>query len=108
MRKSPADALPASSPGLSLVGLSAREGYANIGPQGSRGTSRIGKKGVEQMTITEAIKVNERILEGDDTVTFQEWEDATRISIEALKRLEANRLDPEFDHWLPLPGETEE
>lgn len=33
---------------------------------------------------------------------------AQRLSIEALKRLQDNRHCPDFDHWVPLPGETEE
>jgi len=31
--------------------------------------------------------------------------DSIKLSIEALKRLQDNRRDPEFDHWIPLPGE---
>jgi hypothetical protein len=34
--------------------------------------------------------------------------EAIKLGIEAMKRLQDNRRDPEFDHWVPLPGETEE
>ncbi|MFO7772644.1 MAG: hypothetical protein R6V59_01655 [Dehalococcoidia bacterium] len=34
--------------------------------------------------------------------------EAIKLGIEALKRLQDNRRDPEFDHWVPLPGETQE
>ena len=33
---------------------------------------------------------------------------ALHLGIGALKRLQDNRRDPEFDHWLPLPGETQD
>jgi len=36
------------------------------------------------------------------------YAEARQLSIEALKRLQDNRRDPEFDHWIPLPGETED
>jgi hypothetical protein len=63
--------------------------------------------GTEEMTLEKAIKV----LTDMGTPHFQgSTEDilkARKLGIEALKRLQDNRRDPEFDHWIPLPGETE-
>ena len=60
------------------------------------------------MTIEEAVGVlrleNERIFNFNNP----QRRAALNLGIEALKRLQDNRRDPEFDHWIPLPGETEE
>jgi len=58
--------------------------------------------------IDEAIKILDRHYNLHHNVSRAELDEASRLGIEALKRLQDNRRDPEFDHWIPLPGETED
>jgi hypothetical protein len=60
------------------------------------------------MTIEEAMVSLSVQLEIKSRLGNEEAADALRLGIEALKRLQDNRKDPEFDHWVLLPGETEE
>jgi hypothetical protein len=60
------------------------------------------------MTLDKAIKELESAIPPREAILANDLLDAMRIGVEALKRLQDNRRDPEFDHWLPLPGETED
>lgn len=61
------------------------------------------------MTIDRAIEVLESRAEGNLSLySWKEEKAAAALGVEALKRLQDNRRDPEFDHWIPLPGESEE
>ena len=60
------------------------------------------------MTLDRAIEVLESRAKGN--LSLYSWNDekaAAALGVEALNRLQDNRLDPEFDHWILLPGETE-
>ena len=58
------------------------------------------------MTLEEAIAISEQQLTDHPHHHSTPFFIAIKLGIEALKRLHDNRRDPEFDHWLPLPGET--
>lgn len=60
------------------------------------------------MTLDEAIKELTAIANEAWDKDKEKPADAAQLGIEALKRLQNNRRDPEFDHYLSLPGETEE
>jgi Mg-chelatase subunit ChlD len=60
------------------------------------------------MTIDKAMQTltdQLRYFAPDDSTPLHE---ALKLAIEALKRLNDNRRDPEFDHWIPLPRETDD
>jgi hypothetical protein len=60
------------------------------------------------MILDKAIKIlNEHACQ-KMKIFDEDLEEAEKLGIEALKRLQDNRRDPEFDHWVPLPGETQE
>ena len=57
------------------------------------------------MNIADAIDILETM---HDTylLGFESLEQiALKLAINALRRLQDNRRDPEYDHWTPLPGE---
>lgn len=59
------------------------------------------------MNLDEAIKILEEYLNPDPAKNYKPVADATRLGIEALKRIKAQRIiDPEL-HQVLLPGETE-
>ena len=58
------------------------------------------------MKIERAIEILELDIKMEFEGCSDEIEAALRLGIEALKRLQDNRKDPEFDHWVLLPGET--
>jgi len=60
------------------------------------------------VTLKEAITELTKQLGPRYSTPHTPFHNALKLGIEALKRLEDNRRDPEFDHWIPLPGETEE
>jgi len=60
------------------------------------------------MTLDEAIKILEINNDRTPTFTDAQRQQAHQLGIEAIKRLQDNRRDPEFDHWIPLPGETQD
>jgi len=60
------------------------------------------------MTLEQAIRLLHASVMQSRNKTQYSLANAQTLGIEALKRLQDNRRDPEFDHYLPLPGETEE
>ena len=58
------------------------------------------------MKIEKAIEVLTQDLTCDFEGSNDDLVTALQLGIDALQRLQENRLDPEFDHWTPLPGET--
>ena len=58
------------------------------------------------MKVEKAIEVLTQDLTCDFHGSIEDWHGALHLGIEALERLQENRRDPEFDHWMPLPGET--
>ena len=60
------------------------------------------------MTIKEAIEYSEQAVRLLTKLHYDKQGKAVVLGIEALKRLQDNRRDPEFGHYVPLPGETEE
>lgn len=95
---------------LSPAGLS-KGALANRGllGEGQDASLRLGQSDREggEMTLDEAIKELTKAYNYPMNCINVELHDATKLGIEALKRLIDNRRDPEFDHWVPLPGETE-
>ena len=59
------------------------------------------------MKIERAIEILES--RAGTHLSLYNWEDkkAAALGVEALKRLEEKRKEPEFDHGVLLPGETE-
>ena len=66
------------------------------------------REGGRNMKIEKAIEVLTRLTTYQHPVTIEDRYGAMALGLEALKRLQDNRKDPEFDHWVLLPGETEE
>ena len=60
------------------------------------------------MTLQDAIKDLQARIDGEFSIKGIDTCEDMKLGIEALKRLQDNRRDPEFDHWIPLLGETEE
>lgn len=60
------------------------------------------------MTIEEAIERNQTTRDELWNEGFPTRARAIQLGIEGLKRLRDNRRDPEFDHYILLPGETED
>lgn len=62
----------------------------------------------ESMRIEEAIEILDRHYTLHHNVTREELDTAARLGIEALKSIHGMRQAIGFDHYTPLPGETEE
>ncbi len=58
------------------------------------------------MNIDKAIKIKENRFGDKKPYYSEEIEEADRLSIEALKRVQAGRPLPPSLAYLPLPGET--
>lgn len=59
------------------------------------------------MQLVKAIVVSEPLTRYPYFHPESEQAAAINLGIEAIKRLQENRIDPEFDHYILLPGETE-
>jgi len=60
------------------------------------------------MIIDEAIKLIQEDIDGNYYEQDSPLEKAVKLGIEALKRIQMNRIWPEVYHGGLLPGETEE
>jgi len=60
------------------------------------------------MTLEKAIELLKGADRKDITPASQEFRDAIRLGIEALKRIHQNRYQPPIPDAALLPGETEE
>ena len=60
------------------------------------------------MKLDKAIEILGLIEKGETSINEQDWIDATKLGIEALKwRLACEKYDPVLK-GMPLPGETED
>lgn len=57
------------------------------------------------MTLEKAFQILTLALKAREGAEYPDFYTALALGAEAIKRVQANRTDPEYDHWVPLPGE---